>query len=385
MNKLCIYLPPLAPDYSGVCSALYELNGMSVIHDASGCTGNYTGFDEQRWYDDQRFVYCSGLREIDAVLGDDNKLINKLLKANEDLNPEFITVLGSPVPMIIGSDMTGIAKELEYASNKPCLGFDTTGLNYYDVGIKKAYLKLAERFVSDSKEKVKNSINLLGVTPLDFGIKNNVSDLKNVFISNGIKINSCWSMGTSLNEIKETTKAEMNVVVSVSGLELARYLKKKYNMPYCVVLPVGEYGIKKCLDLIKNNVECEEYSKKETVRKDKVLIIGEQVSSNAIRDVLINKYDFEIVDVATFFMLDKEIKEKQDFIIENESYLIKKFREDNYEFIIGDPIIKQLLPDESKTKFIEIPHVAVSSKICWDNSVDIIGNGVYEILDKVNS
>ena len=385
MNKLCIYLPPFAPDYSGVCSALYELNGLSVIHDASGCTGNYTGFDEPRWYDDQRFVYCSGLREIDAVLGDDNKLINKILKANDDLNPEFITVLGSPVPMIIGSDMNGIAKEMEYAAKKPCLGFDTTGLNYYDVGIKKAYLKLAERFVCDSKEKVKNSINLLGVTPLDFGIKNNVSDLKNVFINNGIKINSCWSMGTTLDEIKETTKAEMNVVVSVGGLELARYLKKKYDMPYCVGLPVGEYGIKKCLDLIKNNVEPTEYSKKESARKEKVLIIGEQVSSNAIRDALINECGFETVDVATFFMLDKEIKEDQDFVITNEGNLIKKFREDNYEFIIGDPLIKELLPDESKAKFIDNPHVAVSSKICWDNSVDIIGNGINEILDKVNN
>ena len=40
MSKLCIMLPPLAPDYSGAASALFELGGMIVIHDASGCTGN---------------------------------------------------------------------------------------------------------------------------------------------------------------------------------------------------------------------------------------------------------------------------------------------------------------------------------------------------------
>lgn len=385
MNKLCIYLPPLAPDYSGVCSALYELNGMSIIHDASGCTGNYTGFDEPRWYDDQRFIFCSGLREIDAVLGDDDKLIRKTLEANDDLKPEFIAILGSPVPMVIGSDMNGIAKEMEYDSGKPCLGFDTTGLNYYDVGIKKAYLKMAERFLSSTNEKIKNSINLLGVTPLDFGIKNNVSDLKNIFIKNNIKINSCWSMGTSLKEIKETTKAEMNLVVSVSGLELARYLKKKYDMPYCVGVPVGDYGIKRCLSLIKNNIEFKENLKKKILRKEKTLIIGEQVLSNALRDVLINEYDFETVNVATFFMMDKEIKDEKDFVIENESYLIEKFKKDNYEFVIGDPLIKQLLPNGSKTKFIELPHVAVSSKICWDNSIDIMGKGAYEILNKVNN
>lgn len=384
MNKLCIYLPPLAPDYSGVCSALYELNGMSIIHDASGCTGNYTGFDEPRWYDNQRFVYCSGLREIDAVLGDDNKLINKILKANKDLNPEFIAVLGSPVPMIIGSDMNGIAKEMEMICQKPCLGFDTTGLNYYDVGASKAYLKIAERFIEDKNEKIKNSINLLGVTPLDFGIKNNVSDLKNIFEENSVRVNTCWSMGTSLDEIKNTTKAEMNVVVSVSGLEVARYLKKKFHMPYCIGIPIGEYGLSKCINSINNKDE-EQSVDKNSLRKDKVLIIGEQVFGNSIRDILINEYNFENVDVATFFILDEEIKEKSDFVIENENLLIKKFREDKYDYILADPLLKELLPEESKAKFIDFAHVAVSSKIYWDNSPDIIGNKIYKILDIVNN
>ena len=383
MNKLCIYLPPLAPDYSGVCSALYELDGMSVIHDASGCTGNYTGFDEPRWYDNQRFVYCSGLREIDAVLGDDNKFINKVLKADEDLNPEFIAVLGSPVPMIIGSDMNGIAKEMEMICNKPCLGFDTTGLNYYDVGASRAYLKIAERFIENKDEKIKNSINLLGVTPLDFGIKNNVSDLKNIFEKNNIKINSCWSMGTSLDEIRNTTKAEMNVVVSVSGLEVARYLKKKFKMPYCIGLPIGKYGINKCLNLINNN-EVEQCIEKTSLREDNVLIIGEQVFGNSLRDVLINEYGLHKVDVATFFMLDKEIKGKSDFVIENENSLIKKLREDKYDYILGDPLLRELLPEESKAKFINFAHVAVSSKIHWDDSPDIIGDKIYKILDIVN-
>ena len=96
------------------------------------------------------------------------------------------------------------------------------------------YICLLYTSIEEKNGKIENSINLLGVTPLDFGIKNNVSDLKYIFENNGIKINSCWSMGTSLDEIKNTTKAEMNVVVSVSGLEVARYLKKKFDMPYCI-------------------------------------------------------------------------------------------------------------------------------------------------------
>ena len=191
-------------------------------------------------------------------------------------------------------------------------------------------------------------------------------------------------MGTSLDEIKNTTKAEMNVVVSVSGLEVARYLKKKFHMPYCIGIPIGEYGLSKCINSINNKDE-EQSVDKNSLRKDKVLIIGEQVFGNSIRDILINEYNFENVDVATFFILDEEIKEKSDFVIENENLLIKKFREDKYDYILADPLLKELLPEESKAKFIDFAHVAVSSKIYWDNSPDIIGNKIYKILDIVNN
>ena len=59
MSKLWITLPAYAGDYSGVCSAMYELGGLAVIHDASGCTGNYTGYDEPRWYDAPARTFCS--------------------------------------------------------------------------------------------------------------------------------------------------------------------------------------------------------------------------------------------------------------------------------------------------------------------------------------
>ncbi len=91
MYKLAVRLPPFSPDYSGVCSALFELGGMLVIHDASGCTGNYTGYDEPRWYDSNALVYCSGLREMDAVLGDDDKFIEKIVTISliDDFNAKI--------------------------------------------------------------------------------------------------------------------------------------------------------------------------------------------------------------------------------------------------------------------------------------------------------
>ncbi|MFR5051076.1 MAG: hypothetical protein ACLTCP_06940 [Ruminococcus bicirculans (ex Wegman et al. 2014)] len=46
-----------AADTSGVCSALYELGGMTVVHDASGCNSTYATHDEPRWYDRKSMIY----------------------------------------------------------------------------------------------------------------------------------------------------------------------------------------------------------------------------------------------------------------------------------------------------------------------------------------
>ena len=59
-------IPVYTADVSGVCSALYELGGMTVMHDPSGCNSTYNTHDEIRWYDQDSLIFISGLTEIDA-------------------------------------------------------------------------------------------------------------------------------------------------------------------------------------------------------------------------------------------------------------------------------------------------------------------------------
>ena len=55
-------IPVYTADVSGVCSALYELGGMVVMHDPSGCNSTYNTHDEIRWYDQDSLIYISGLK-----------------------------------------------------------------------------------------------------------------------------------------------------------------------------------------------------------------------------------------------------------------------------------------------------------------------------------
>ena len=77
-------IPVYTADVSGVCSALYELGGMVVMHDPSGCNSTYNTHDEIRWYDQDSLIYISGLTEIDAVMGMMRNLFMILKKRREN-------------------------------------------------------------------------------------------------------------------------------------------------------------------------------------------------------------------------------------------------------------------------------------------------------------
>ena len=108
MKGLRKYLTPFAPDQSGAVSVLYELGGMLVICDAGGCTGNVCGFDEPRWFETRSAVFSAGLRDMDAILGRDDRLVDKTCRCGKkSWMVAFAAVIGTPVPAVIGTDYRG--------------------------------------------------------------------------------------------------------------------------------------------------------------------------------------------------------------------------------------------------------------------------------------
>ena len=98
MKQTSTIISTYSADVFGVCSALFELGGMVVMHDASGCNSTYTTHDEPRWYDMDSMVYISGLSEMEAVMGDDEKLVSDICEAAQQLKPRFIALAGTPIP-----------------------------------------------------------------------------------------------------------------------------------------------------------------------------------------------------------------------------------------------------------------------------------------------
>lgn len=363
MSKLCIDLPPFAPDYSGAASALYDMGGLIVIHDASGCTGNYTGFDEPRWYESNAMVFCSGLRHMDAVLGNDNKLIKRIEEAAKSLNPKFIAVLGSPVPMVIGTDFKGIAHEIEVITGIPSIGVDTTGLHYYGQGICDATLELMKKMIKTKKEKIPNTINIIGMTPLDFYTNSNDKDFIQLFEEQGIEVKACYYMGLTVDKMIDSVSASLNVVVSQAGIAVAEYMKTKYDIPYTVITPMGDGTL--AVDQVVKALNGTTEDFVPATENAKVIIVGEQIISNSMRQYLQQKENHSSITVATLYDVSKKYQALGDIKVKNEAHLRKILNSGQYEILIADPMIKQLIKD-SEVKFYDFPHVALSSKLHWD-------------------
>lgn len=397
MGKLCMTLPPFSPDYSGVCSALFPFDTVTALHDASGCTGNYTGYDEARWFRSRSPIYCSGLREIDAILGDDEKLIQKVLYALEDIEPEMIAVVGSPVPMVIGADMEGIAAEIESRTGIMAVGFPTTGIKYYPQGIEMVYKKVVQRILEeDETEPVReaNTINIIGATPIDFGRSGTIEDLVKFLGENGIKVKQTLWENVKKSDVVAMKNATCNIVVSNAGVALAEYMKKHYDIPYVTGLPYGERYAFTWLEELKQMLVCScdeavcvnAKDKKETCgntgaaletsmegQQAKILIIGEQFQCNSIRNAILAETG-EACDVAGICGWDNRFARENDTFLESEAEIEKILNDERYDCIIGDPLYQELLHTEKK--FCVVPHYAVSSKLGNAEVRSLIGKNV---------
>lgn len=377
-------------DISGICSAFYELGGMSIIHDASGCNSTYTTHDEPRWYTMDSMVYISALTELEAVMGDDEKLIGDIIDAANNLKPAFIAIGGTPIPMMMGTDFKGIAKIIEKRTGIPTFGFSTNGMHSYIDGIGMALERIATRFCPSScaplerKEGDRPAVNLLGVTPLDFSITGNVEKMVHLFETNGFPVISCWAMGNTLQELSMAGKAHVNVVVSASGLPAAKKLKEKYGTPFVVGLPIGKEAVDKLFSLIEQaaNTGRDLYlqAESQTISADDkpILIIGEQVLASSLRCCLIE--DLGMQNVVTLCPLnpDKTLMGENALSVFEEEDIAKKVLE--AKTVIADPIYRRLLPTDKSITFIDMPHEAYSGRIYHEDMNVFIGDSIFKIL-----
>ena len=400
MRQAYRIIPIYTADVSGVCSALYELGGMTVMHDPSGCNSTYNTHDEIRWYDQDSLIFISGLTDIDAIMGNDEKFLRDIEDVAEELKPKFIALASSPIPFMNGTDFPGLARALTAETGIPAFSVPTSGMHDYVYGAGLALSEIARHFTG-AAEKRKRKLNLLGVTPLDFGPQPMVDAMKKRLEERGWEILSTWAMGDTLEELGRAGEAEVNLVVSSVGIPAANVLREKFGTPFLVGTPVEGYE-GEISDALEKAAEspCEAFEdKKENsaeksgaqisgeqeelwkVTPDQVIylrkkdsplsgfiptpditLIGEPVTMGSLAAAIEQKYGKK-VQLLCPLEITEGLLRRGDEAIRGEEAMEEKLK--TARIIVADPLYRPICP-ESAT-FYEMPHIAFSGRIYLKN------------------
>lgn len=366
-------IPIYTADVSGVCSALYELGGMTVMHDPSGCNSTYNTHDEIRWYDQDSLIFISGLTEIDAIMGNDRKFIDDIEHAARELHPKFIALAGSPIPFMNGTDFPAIARVIETETGIPTFSVPTNGMNDYIYGAGIALEQIARRFVKEPDRQKKDrfpvrSVNLLGVTPLDFGPQENVETLKENLKEYGWNVLSTWAMGDDLETLQKAGEATVSLVVSAVGLLAAEVLRETYKIPYVIGTPnqwlaedisnALETAITRYAAVTQQSDPAAFYLKNRMQQSAEITLIGEPVTMGSLAAGIEKKYGHS---ARVFCPLKgcETLLGKKDKAVFGEEAMEEALKD--ARIIVADPLYRPVCPKDSI--FYELPHVAFSGRI----------------------
>lgn len=371
MRQAYRIIPIYTSDVSGVCSALYELGGMVVIHDPSGCNSTYNTHDEIRWYNQDSLIFISGLTEIDAVMGNDEKFLSDVKEAAGELHPKFIALVSSPIPFMNGTDFPALSKVLETETGIPAFAVPTNGMHDYVYGAGKALEEIARRFVPEQMEDRNGSertVNLLGATPLDFGPISKVEELKKNLEQYGWKVISTWAMGDSLEDLAQAGKAEMNLVISSVGLMAAKMLKEKYGMPYVIGTPYKEYA-ERISEALEKRIQIPAIEDRrrenlqETGNSEKIItLIGEPVTIGSLAAIIERRYHYKTRILCPLENAEGLLGE-HDLKICGEEEMENALK--NAQIVVADPLYRPICPAECE--FYERAHIAFSGRMFLKN------------------
>lgn len=402
MRDFHVVLPTFAPDYSGAASALYEMGGVVIVHDPSGCLGNFVAYDEPRAYDARSRVFTSALDEMQALLGKDEALVFAACQAHEIAGGEFVAILGSPNPMILGTDYAAIARLVSERCGVPAFAVGTTGLDTYEVGMGKAYVAYAKTVLAPAVAARAGGsaphwapggpkrVNLLGATPLDLQCQANVDAAVRILEDAGWEVASCWSMGegSAPEALAEGVPAACNVVLTYGGLALAKWLQRTYGMPYVWGCLAGERGCVRCLDELEALAAGRELPSVPAptagaadMAGARALVVTDQVLGEGMRRALVADRDFVQVDVFSPFACDRGLLAAGDAARVDEEELAARIREGGYDLVAGDPLLTGFADARTQARFALLPQAAISSRLHWGDGGCPFGCGFLAAVD----
>lgn len=243
------------PRYKCALAAMQTVHAIPgaipVLHSGPGCAAKLNDNNGTSGRYSPNIFPCTSISEKEVVFGGSAKLRSTIENALKVIDADLFVVLSGCTGEIIGDDIEEVAGNFADAE-KPVLWAKTPGFkgnNYvgHDWILKSIFEQYFSRDdVAGSEgfgQKEKGLVNLFVSPPQqDPYWLGNLREIEGLLSSIGLKPNTIFGFGRSLENLRKIPSAEFTLLVSPwAGLESAKYLERRFNIPllHYPVLPIG--------------------------------------------------------------------------------------------------------------------------------------------------
>ncbi|GHU80897.1 oxidoreductase nitrogenase component 1 [Clostridia bacterium] len=220
-----------------------------IVHAAGGCAGALSGtYSNAAGY--RGGGYCGGtmipttnIAESNVVFGGEDRLEEQIEHTLYAMDGDLYFVVTGCQVEIIGDDAVAVARKFRdrnvVGASTP--GFSGNTFKGYDAVIG----ALIESVVEQTDEKEEKTVNILGIVPgHDVFYRGNVEEIKRLLALIGVKANTFFAAGESVDGIRKYGRAALTVVLSgQAGVESAKKFEELHNIPYISAeVPIGPTG-----------------------------------------------------------------------------------------------------------------------------------------------
>ena len=234
-----------------------------VLHSGPGCAAKLNDNNGTSGRYSPNIFPCTSISEKEVVFGGSNKLRSTIENALKVIDSDLFVVLSGCTGEIIGDDIEEVAGNFADAE-KPVVWAKTPGFkgNNY-VGHDWILKSIFEQYLSrddvsefiETKGKEKGLVNIFVAPPQqDPYWLGNLREIENLISAIGLKPNTIFGFGRSLENLKKAATAEFTVLISPwAGLESAKYLERRYGIKLLQypVLPIGASETSKFLRAVQ--------------------------------------------------------------------------------------------------------------------------------------
>lgn len=248
-NNYFIERPRYFCSLGGAMSTINALpDTIPILHAAAGCAGNIA-WTQNGGSGLQVGGYCGGLsvpssnvQEKEIVFGGAERLKEQIRNTLEVIDGKLFIVITGCVTEVIGDDVRSVVGEFKEEGTQ-IISAETGGFkgnSYY--GYDLVLQALIRDYIRRGSEKVKGKVNVFGIVPyMDAFWRGNLEGIRLLLESLGLTVNTFFTVQDSLEGIRESADAELNLVVSdVYGVEAAEVFEEIHGTPFIKLpLPVG--------------------------------------------------------------------------------------------------------------------------------------------------